>query len=612
MPQAQSAAPAAASAATLAANYDWYENAAGSEYAIATAADLLGFANIVNGTDGRTADSFAGKTVKLSASIDLSGISWTPVGINGKVFSGTFDGCGETISNVAVVLNSFYSGLFGHIKSSGSDTAVSIKNLVIDGASIDYASYGGVCAGALAGIAEGAFIEGVSAKNVVIAATGMTGYVEFGGLVGESRYVMVAGCSVDGLRTIYDGNGQAYLGGLTSFVLGKDDSWTVAGAKGNSLFTNCSVSNATITSTQNGTVSSRVGGFAVGGSSYTGTTNGYDSCWTRNVNIVCHGEGQHIAGGFLAFNMGLNGEIGCSGCSAGGTITHDGSDASSVFGGFVGWQGGRGRTYSNCSASVGIVANGTVGGFVGKTVQYLQENDHTNQYAFEGCVANGDVKGNTAGGFAGEVGCYDGDKNSHQIWVDFTNCIANGDVAGGKAAGFLGAIVNENAQFTNPERSGVTLTKCTANGSVLGDDIAAGMIAQVANKNAYNGISTPVRLVGCVSSPVIAGTSESTVTSTGCVFAEDAFVDRSAISIDVTQGGVVPSEEEKPLPPADTDGTDDGTDNGSSDVKPVSKSDGGSSKPLAKTGDSAGLALAGLGAAAVAASGACAIARRRG
>jgi len=60
--------------------YDWYGDGSSSTFILNNVNDLYGFANIVNGKDGRTADSFAGKTVKLGDNMDLTGKIWTPIG----------------------------------------------------------------------------------------------------------------------------------------------------------------------------------------------------------------------------------------------------------------------------------------------------------------------------------------------------------------------------------------------------------------------------------------------------------------------------------------------------------------------------------------------------
>lgn len=59
--------------------YDWYDGTS-STYTLSSIEDLYGFANIVNGKNGKTADDFAGKTVKLGDNMDLTGKIWTPIG----------------------------------------------------------------------------------------------------------------------------------------------------------------------------------------------------------------------------------------------------------------------------------------------------------------------------------------------------------------------------------------------------------------------------------------------------------------------------------------------------------------------------------------------------
>lgn len=60
--------------------YGWYGDGSANEFTLANENDLYGFANIVNGKDGKTAYDFAGKTVKLGKNMDLTGKIWTPIG----------------------------------------------------------------------------------------------------------------------------------------------------------------------------------------------------------------------------------------------------------------------------------------------------------------------------------------------------------------------------------------------------------------------------------------------------------------------------------------------------------------------------------------------------
>ena len=64
-------------------------------YKIGTLDQLKLFRDAVN-----AGHSFNGKTVKLTASIDLKNEEWTPIGKNGAPFQGTFDGQGNTVSNL--------------------------------------------------------------------------------------------------------------------------------------------------------------------------------------------------------------------------------------------------------------------------------------------------------------------------------------------------------------------------------------------------------------------------------------------------------------------------------------------------------------------------------
>lgn len=109
--------------------------------AIGTAEELFDFARQVN-VERKT---FAGKTVKLTNNIDLEGAAWTPIGqtATGIQFQGTFDGNGYTISNLNVAASSDATdghGLFGWLYGD-------VKNLTIDGATINGHHYVGVIAG---------------------------------------------------------------------------------------------------------------------------------------------------------------------------------------------------------------------------------------------------------------------------------------------------------------------------------------------------------------------------------------------------------------------------------------------------------------------------------
>ena len=149
------------------------ENADG-EYIINTPEELAGLAKMVN--DGNT---FAGKTVKLNADLNLNNINWTPIGTDANPFNGTFDGQGHIICNLNVTLGSETkpAGLFGAVKTGGI-----LKDFTIDTAKVNTlaaspAKYGtGV---ALGWIYTGKVVENVTVKNATVDA-----YRWVGGVVG--------------------------------------------------------------------------------------------------------------------------------------------------------------------------------------------------------------------------------------------------------------------------------------------------------------------------------------------------------------------------------------------------------------------------------------------
>lgn len=117
----------------------WYENNKdATEFSIGTAAELAGLAALVNGTAKDTegnpiaAVNFSGKTIKLTADIDLNNQVWTPIGNENDLdvklaFSGTFNGDGYTVSGLNVP-DTYCPGLFGQISTSAK-----VQNLIVKG-----------------------------------------------------------------------------------------------------------------------------------------------------------------------------------------------------------------------------------------------------------------------------------------------------------------------------------------------------------------------------------------------------------------------------------------------------------------------------------------------
>ena len=174
------------------ADTSWYD-AAETEFVLSDGADLAGFAKLVN-----EGNNFSKKTVTLGADINLNNINWTPIGMNGKRFAGTFDGKNYTIYNVKAVNDMAYgNGFFGDIVNAV------VKNFTIDGARVSHYSfdsasgnvYGNVY-GIVSGYAYGnATFENITVKNSVIIGYGKVSPI-LGMAADASGTTTIKGCSV--------------------------------------------------------------------------------------------------------------------------------------------------------------------------------------------------------------------------------------------------------------------------------------------------------------------------------------------------------------------------------------------------------------------------------
>ncbi len=118
---------------------------------ISSAEGLAWFAAKVNGLNGQEADSYEGRTVTLTADIDLTGYRWNAIGYYNdavsRPFSGTFDGQNHAISNIYVNDEGTNKGLIGYgrfcriknVKMVGGSVAI-----ILGRQSIPISSVGGL------------------------------------------------------------------------------------------------------------------------------------------------------------------------------------------------------------------------------------------------------------------------------------------------------------------------------------------------------------------------------------------------------------------------------------------------------------------------------------
>ena len=307
-------------------------------YQIGTANDLFWFAGLVNGTLENVEQDTAASAV-LTANIDLSGETWTPIGNydqssrpNNK-YAGTFDGAGHTIEGLKIESSADWQGFVGYLGNGGA-----IKDLTLgETCSVTGGVYyvGGIC-----GYTNGGTIESCTNAGTV------TGQRDVGGICGLSRGT-VTGCTNEGTVT---GSG-IWVGGV------------------------CGLSRGTVTGcTNEGTV---IGSNNVGGVCGTNTGGTTENC--ANFGAV-NGSGEWV-GGVCGGNTGA-----ITGCTNSGAVTGNGENV----GGIVGYT--EDGAIENCQNSGSVTGNGeNVGGICGFSNQPI-----TN------CANTGAVTGgNSTGGICG-------------------------------------------------------------------------------------------------------------------------------------------------------------------------------------------------------------------
>lgn len=168
-------------------------------YQVADAFQLFWFAGLVNGTltDGTEQNTSA--SAVLTADIELSGETWTPIGSESTPYTGTFDGQGYTISGMTIENAESYSGLFGNVTGTVRDFTVTGSITIIGDETV---SRVGGAVGSLGAASAGGTVSGVtSGVNITVSA----GNDHIGGVVGsmpENSSPTVESCVYTGNITV--------------------------------------------------------------------------------------------------------------------------------------------------------------------------------------------------------------------------------------------------------------------------------------------------------------------------------------------------------------------------------------------------------------------------
>ena len=280
-------------------------------YTVTTAEGLKNIAELVN------EEWKSDINITLTDDIDLTGIDWTPIGIDyNHQYTGTFDGGGHTITGLAVTGSDQYAGLFGRIGSGGTVKDVTLEEVKIESDN-EMSAVGGVV-GYSYGNIENCSVSGSVSSNST--AGGVVGAQLSGSITGCSSSATVKGVTYAGGIAGYTNGGGSLTGCYATGSISVENNTTnaawaggVVGSNGSSTLTAC-YATGSVTSSGSGTI-------YAGGVTGTNDFGTLTACYHANGTISCPGgttggvagrnyKGLMSYGGIItACYWGSNGQI---------------------------------------------------------------------------------------------------------------------------------------------------------------------------------------------------------------------------------------------------------------------------------------------------------------
>lgn len=234
-------------------------------YTVTSAEGLKNIAKLVNEQWN------LGINITLTGNIDLTGIDWTPIGIDyNHQYTGTFDGGGHTITGLAVTGSDQYAGLFGRIGSGGTVKNVTLKDVKIE-SNHSSGNVGGV-AGWSYGNIEYCSVSGSVSSNST--AGGVVGYQSDGAITGCNSSATVKGMVRAGGVAGATNSGASLTGCYATGSVSVENNTTsaayaggVVGSNGASSTLTACYATGSVTGSGSGTI-------------YTGDVTGTNDCGT--------------------------------------------------------------------------------------------------------------------------------------------------------------------------------------------------------------------------------------------------------------------------------------------------------------------------------------------
>ena len=168
-------------------------------YLLCSADDLVKLSECVNGGE----DTFEDQYLSLANDIDMSGISFIPIGVYGEehYFSGTLDGNGYAIRNLSINIPGGNNGLFGMLDGT-------VVNLEVDGGTLSGANCGVISSHAAGSKAR---VLNCLTRNVTVNAS------RAGGIVDNFKGSVINCISYNCIL-----NGSSSFGGIASYGISGD------------------------------------------------------------------------------------------------------------------------------------------------------------------------------------------------------------------------------------------------------------------------------------------------------------------------------------------------------------------------------------------------------
>lgn len=382
---------------------------------------------------GENLDRFNGASFVVANDIDMSKLEeFTSMGSAAQAFTGTFDGCGHTITGMNID-GASKVGLFGAVENA------TVKNIVIDSANVKASgSYAGVLAGL---IGKNSVISNITIKNSTVSAQ-----ENYAGLL--SGYVSGENIKLSGI-TVNGGSVSAlnYAGGIFGYG---DGEIALTSSKTSDIAVNASgfaggvAGYASALNANNMSVASVKVDAKKNAGAFAGVFAGEIKASTVDKALVS----GDIAGGFIGSTIKdttasvVNCKLVSSKVSA--------CDEAMVAGGFIASVvDGSAAEISNCSASAdsSVVGAYATGGFIGDVQGEVKIADSASYQSVSGFSASTKLPSGV-GGVIGKVGCTDFGL------VSINNVNVGGAVSGYDfVGGVIGTVLSEKAD-------GISVSDC--------------------------------------------------------------------------------------------------------------------------------------------------------